>query len=227
MAKISNVAFFGFSSTYPGEALYEETFKVAREVAKAGYTIVNGGGPGVMRAASEGAKSIGGRTVGVTLKPKDMPLFEGFDPNNPLDEIIETGTYVERTLKLIDYGDVFLIMNGGTGTISEWGMAWGLARLHFGAHKPLILYGNFWYPIMEAVSANMQLRAEELRVYKIVTTPEDAVLAIKYFEKEHVKPEEVKQAVNGQKNGHTIQKDPGMYGIKGRSHTKTPAPGEA
>src|SRR3989338_4001534 len=110
--KISNVAFFGFSSTYPGEALDEETFKVAREVAKAGYTVVNGGGPGVMRAVSEGAKSVGGRTVGVTLRPpKDMPLFEWFDPNNPLDEMVETDSYIERTMKLIDYGDIFIIMN--------------------------------------------------------------------------------------------------------------------
>lgn len=227
MSNFKNVAVFGFSSTYPGEALYEETFKVAREVAKAGYTIVNGGGPGVMRAASEGAKSVGGRTVGVTLKPKDMPLFEGFDPNNPLDEIVETETYVERTLKLIEYGDAFIIMNGGTGTISEWGMAWGLARLHFGKHKPLILFGEFWYEIMEAVSANMQLRAEELRVYKIVTTPEDVVHAIKQFEKEQISTNELKKAINGQHNGDTIKKDPGMYGIKGREHTKTPMGGDS
>lgn len=215
-----NVGIFGFSSTYPGEALYEDTFRVAREVAKAGYTVVNGGGPGVMRASSEGAKSVGGRTVGITLKPpKDMPLFEGFDPNNPLDVMIETDTYIERTLKLIEYGDVFIVMNGGTGTISEWGMAWGMARLHFGKHKPLILYGNFWYDIMEAVSANMQLRAEELRVYKIVTNPEDIVGAIQYFEKQQVTPDDIDKAVVGQKNGYTIRKDPGMYGIKGRSHT--------
>jgi hypothetical protein len=54
-------------------------------------------------------------------------------------------------------------------------MAWGLARLYFGHHKPLILFGSWWHEILEAFGKNMLLRGEELRVYRIVSTPQKAV----------------------------------------------------
>lgn len=182
--KIEKVTFLGFSETKPGERLYERAKEVSRLVAAAGYTVVNGGGPGVMRAASEGAKEVGGRTIGVTFYPKEGLNYESRDPQNPLDEEIKTKNYLERTLKLLELGDIYLIFNGGTGTISEFGMAWGLARLYFGRHKPLILFGGFWYKILEAIARDMHLRPQELEVYRIVNEPEEVVPAIKEFEKE-------------------------------------------
>mgnify|MGYP001225568310 CR=1 FL=1 len=74
-----------------------------------------------------------------------------------------------------------MAFNGGTGTISEFGMAWGLARLYFGNHKPMGLFGRFWEEIIEAFKKNMLLRPEEMRVYEIVETPEGAAEAIKRF----------------------------------------------
>ncbi len=76
-------------------------------------------------------------------------------------------------------GDIYLVFNGGTGTVSEFGMAWGLAKLYFGHHKPLILFGTFWHEIMETFGRNMLIRPEELKVYRIVTTPEDVLREIK------------------------------------------------
>src|SRR3989338_8909878 len=91
--------------------------------------------------------------------------------------------YLERTLKLLEVGQVHIIFNGGTGTISEFGMAWGLARLYFGHHKPLILYGDFWHEIIFAFTRGMYIRPEERQVFKIVSKPEDAIGAIDEFEK--------------------------------------------
>lgn len=182
--KIKKVTFLGFSETKPSERLYERAKDVSRLVAAAGYTVVNGGGPGVMRAASEGAKEVGGRTIGVTFYPKEGLNYESRDPQNPLDEEIKTANYLERTLKLLELGDIYIIFNGGTGTISEFGMAWGLARLYFGRHKPLILFGGFWYPILEAIAKDMYIRPEELRVYRIVNEPEEVVPVIRSFERE-------------------------------------------
>lgn len=60
-------------------------------------------------------------------------------------------------------------------------MAWGLAYLYFGHHKPLILYGDFWFPIVESLVKNMLIGARPgaLRVYRIATTPE---MVLKYLE---------------------------------------------
>ena len=63
-------------------------------------------------------------------------------------------------------------------------MAWGLARLYFGHHKPLILYGKFWKKIIKAFQDNMHLRKEESKVFKIVDEPEEVLEAIRDFEKE-------------------------------------------
>lgn len=181
---INQIAIFGYADSQNGDSLYKKVFNVAKELAKSGYTVVNGGGPGLMRAASEGAKEEGGKVVGVTLYPTDMDNFEGRDPKNLLDEEIKTKTYVERTLTLMREGQVYVIFKGGTGTISEFGMAWGLARLYFGHHKPLILYGSFWKKIIKAFKDNMLLRPEELKVFKIVDSPKEVLLAIKDFEEE-------------------------------------------
>ena len=77
-----------------------------------------------------------------------------------------------------------MIFDGGTGTISEFGMAWGLAKLYFGHHKPLILYGKFWENIMQAFKDNMILRPEELEVYKIVESVDGVLQAVSDFEHE-------------------------------------------
>ena len=179
------MAFLGFADCKPDDWEYDQAFQSAKVLAENGYVIVNGGGPGIMRAATEGAHAGHGKAVGITFYPErkeGAEFFEGRDPDNHFDEEMKTTTYVERTLKIMDVADVYLIFNGGTGTISEFGMAWGLARLHFGHHKPLMLYGHFWHEVIEAIGKNMRLRAEELKVYHIVTSPEEVLLKIKSLE---------------------------------------------
>lgn len=180
---IKRLTFLGYADTVPGEALFEDAEKVAEICAAAGYTIINGGGPGVMKASTIGAKKAGGKVIGVTFYPKDIPIFEGRDEDNKVDELIVTDSYLERTLKLLEIGQVNIIFNGGTGTISEFGMAWGLARLYFGHHKPLILYGDFWQEIIFAFTKNMYIRPEERMVFKIVDKPEAVLEAIADFKK--------------------------------------------
>lgn len=181
---IQNVAIFGFANTPEKDKLFKEVFNVAKALGQAGYTVVDGGGPGVMLAASLGAKEGGGQVVGVTLYPKDMKNFEGRNPANVLDVEIKTETYVERTLTLMKKGQVYVIFKGGTGTISEFGMAWGLARLYFGHHKPLLLYGKQWKKILKAFKDNMLMRPEEFKVLKVVDSPEEVLDAINQFEEE-------------------------------------------
>lgn len=180
--KIKQVAIFGYADAHEGDELFQSVVAVAKRLAEAGYIVVDGGGPGVMRAATIGAKRGGGKVIGVTFYPTDAMNYEGRDSKNLFDEEIKTPNYVERTLTLMKQGQAYVIFNGGTGTISEFGMAWGLARLYFGQHKPLILYGAFWEHIIKAFKDNMLLRPEELKVYKIVNSPDEVITAIKGFE---------------------------------------------
>lgn len=180
--KIKQISYFGFADAKPEDPLYKEAFEVSKYLTSKGFVAINGGGPGTMRAVSEGAKAAKGTAIGVTFYPKDITNFEGRDSDNPIDIEIKTSNYLERTLKLLELGDVYVIFRGGTGTISEFGMAWGLARLYFGHHKPLILYGDFWNGIIKGFVDNMRIREDDLKVYRVVDTPEDTYKAIELFE---------------------------------------------
>lgn len=182
MAKVQKVTFLGYADAAEGDKLFKEVFDSAKVCAQAGYTIVNGAGPGVMKAATMGAQSVGGKTIGITFFPKDTMIFEGRDESNLVDELIVEQNYLARTLKLLEVGQIFIIFNGGTGTISEFAMAWGLARLYFGHHKPLILYGDFWQEIIFAFTKNMYIRAQERQVFKVVNSPQGVIDAIREFE---------------------------------------------
>lgn len=189
-----NITFFGNSSASETDPEYRAAYETGKLLANRGYLIINGGGPGVMQAASLGAHAGGGQAIGVTFYPKEITNFEGRTMTNPIDEEIITNNYLARTLKLLATGHIYVFFQGGTGTISEFGMAWGLARLYFGHHKPLVLYGDFWQNIIDSFRENMKLRPEELEVFKIVNSPEKALVAIKHFEEkfgsghhEHVK----------------------------------------
>ena len=195
MKKIKQISYFGFASTDESDPLYQEAFECSKYLAGKGFISINGGGPGTMRAVSEGAKAAGGTVIGVTFYPKDTSTFEGRDPKNPMDQEIVTNNYLERTLKLLELGDIYVIFRGGTGTISEFGMAWGLAKLYFGHHKPLILYGEFWNEIIKALRDHMRIGPDALKVYRVVNSPEEASSAIETFEEllktqEHAHKEE-------------------------------------
>jgi uncharacterized protein (TIGR00725 family) len=179
---IKTVTCLGFADARPEELLFKEAFDVGKILAEHNYVVANGGGPGVMRATTEGAKSAGGKVIGVTFYPKDVSNFEGRDKNNKIDEEIKTENYLERTMKLLEVGQAYVIFRGGTGTISEFGMAWGLARLYFGHHKPLILFGKFWESIIASFISHMRMRSEEFQVYRIVRTPQEVIESLDIFE---------------------------------------------
>lgn len=188
-AHIHAVTFFGWSESKPGDQVYEAARDVAFLLAKHGLAIVSGGFGGEMEAAAKGAKEGGGKAIGVTFYPALATNFEaGKEASQYLDKEVKTKTYLERTLKLIALGDAFICFNGGTGTISEWGMAWGLSRIYFGYHKPLVLYGKFWKEIVAAIEKNMYIRPVEKKVYKIVSSPAEALQVLKDYDREYTGP---------------------------------------
>lgn len=181
---IKNVAIFGSADVDEKHPLYEETFNVARYLAYNDIVVVDGGGPGVMDAATKGAQSAGGTTIAVTFYPKDMPEFEGRFHDNLVDKEIKTANYVERMFGLMEHADAFICMQGGTGTLSEWATAWLLAHLYYGNHKPLILYGGFWEDVMKVINDHFFIGEKEKTIYKIVKDEKEMIQALKDFELE-------------------------------------------
>lgn len=179
---IENITFFGDSAIPEGDPIYQSVWNVARDLAKDGYTIVNGGGPGIMKAATDGAESVNGNTIAVYWQPKLASFFEGKNLANVTDESETSANYVMRTLGLIEKGDAYIVCKGGTGTISEFGMVWCLAKLYYGCHKPVILFGDFWDDLIEAYQKAMYLDETELGVLYQANSTEDVIRILKDHE---------------------------------------------
>lgn len=137
-----------------------------------------------MNASTQGAEEVGGKTLSVTFDPENAPGFEGRYVRNITDQEIKTTNYVERMFKLLEHAHLFLIFKGGSGTVSEFGTAWVLAKLYYGHHKPFILYGEFWREIIDAIERNMNIDKQEMDVFEIVTSCEEVLPTIKKFQKD-------------------------------------------
>ena len=179
---IKNIAFFGDANISETDEAYVEAFEVAEALAKRGYVIIDGGGPGVMEAATSGARKGGGKTVAITFDPVGAVGYEGRYIKNVTDTEVVTTNYIDRMFKLLEYGDVFIIFKGGSGTVSEFGTAWVLAKLYFGHHKPIILYGHFWAEILDVFRKNMNIDSTEMSVFEICSTKDEVLSAIDRFE---------------------------------------------
>jgi uncharacterized protein (TIGR00725 family) len=182
--KIEKIAFYGSADLDQTDPAYQEAFQAAKHAAKRGKVVIDGGGPGIMRAATNGAESVGGKTLVVTFYPEDLPEFEGRDELNVADKEIKTSNYIERMFGLMDNADLFVCFKGGTGTLSEWATAWLLAHLYYGNHKPIILYGHFWHEFMDVVHKNFMIGYKEAQVYRIVENLEEFKIALRIFEEE-------------------------------------------
>lgn len=182
--KINKIAFYGSADISENDPAYKATYEAAKYVAKKGKTVINGGGPGVMEAATKGAKAGKGKTLVVTFYPENLPEFEGRAEQNVADKEIKTANYIERMFNLMDNADLFVCFKGGTGTLSEWATAWLLAHLYYGNHKPLILYGEFWHEFMDVVHKHFLIGYKEAQVYRIVNSLEEFKIALRIFEEE-------------------------------------------
>jgi predicted Rossmann-fold nucleotide-binding protein len=179
---IKRVAFFGDAMAKKSEESFIAAKETARLLAENGYIIVNGGGPGIMLASTLGAKEGKGKVEIVTMDPKvNMGKnFEGSSEENTskADKWYKEKDYLKREGKLIEIADAFVIFKGGTGTISEIGLTWSLAKFDFGHHEPLIFFGNFWKQILRDLGKDLDLEKKEQEVYTIVDRPEDVLRVI-------------------------------------------------
>lgn len=179
---IKNIAFFGDANISETDETYIQAFDVAEALGKRGYVIVDGGGPGVMEAATSGARKGGGKTVSITFDPVGAVGYEGRYIKNVTDTEVVTTNYIDRMFKLLEYGDIFIIFKGGSGTVSEFGTAWVLAKLYYGHQKPIILYGDFWAEILDVFRKNMNIDSTEMGVFEICNSKEEVLAAIDRFE---------------------------------------------
>ncbi len=139
------VTVFGSARIAQGHPYYGLARDLGRELAKAGYTVITGGGPGIMEAANRGAKEGKGFSVGCSVQ---LPVEQ--KPNAYLDHFIEFEHFFVRKVMLVKYSEAFVIMPGGLGTLDEAFEVGTLIQTGKLEAFPIVVMGGvFWEHLAE------------------------------------------------------------------------------
>ena len=155
------VTIFGSARLQPGTPAYDGVKQLAAELTTMGCDIVTGGGPGLMRAANEGAALVDptapGRSVGIRV---DLPFEQEVNPF--VGQVYEHRTFFSRLHHFMIASDAFVVTPGGIGTLLEMTLAWQLLQVRKLYNTPLILVGKMWAELVEWGRRSMLGEGHEL-----------------------------------------------------------------
>jgi len=178
------VSIFGSARSKPEDPYYIMAEDIAYRLTLEGYGIITGGGPGIMEAGNKGAQRGGGKSVGLNIV---LPHEEDGNRYIDRDKILNFDYFFVRKVMFMKYAQGFVIMPGGLGTLDEFFEAITLIQTNKIARFPLVLVGKkFWTGIVEwikdqQINENPFVSPEDLDLFSLVDTPEEAVQAINDF----------------------------------------------
>ena len=173
------VTVFGSARFPEGHRWYELARELGRGLAGAGFTVMTGGGPGIMEAANRGAKEGGGRSLGCNIRlPREQV------PNPYLDDFIELDYFFVRKVMLVKYSCAFVVMPGGFGTLDEAFEVLTLIQTRKLESFPIVSMGSdFWNHLREfaekGLLAARTIDPEDLDLIKGTDSVEEAVNIIR------------------------------------------------
>src|SRR5450432_3753979 len=169
------VTVFGSARFKEDHPYYALTEKVGAGLARLGFTVMTGGGPGVMEAASRGAKEAGGFTVGCNIVlPEEQKL------NPYLDRSVAFEHFFVRKVMLVKYSYAFVVMPGGFGTLDELFDVAVLIQTGKIKDFPVVLLGGeFWRPLLEQLKQTLlghnTVDPKDMALLQLFDSPEKAV----------------------------------------------------
>jgi uncharacterized protein (TIGR00730 family) len=144
------VTFFGSARFGEGTPHYTPARELASRVAGLGFTIITGGGPGLMDAASRGAKDVGGRTIGATIDIDQEP------PSRHVDKVVPFHYFFARKVILVKYSYGFVHLPGGFGTLDEMFEAMTLIQTKRLYDFPVVLFGrDYWSGLVDWIGTTL------------------------------------------------------------------------
>jgi uncharacterized protein (TIGR00730 family) len=172
------VTIFGSARFKEDHEYYKQTQHIAGEIAKLGFTIMTGGGPGIMEAANRGAKDVGGRSIGCNIV---LPHEQHHNPY--LDMSVNIKYFFVRKTLLMKYSYAFVVMPGGFGTLDEYFEALTLIQTKTVHEFPIIIFDKaFHVKIMEHIEvmkAQKTISPEDLNLCLFTDSVEEAVAHLK------------------------------------------------
>lgn len=169
------VAMFGSSRALPGSMAYEKAEAIAALLGTHGYSVITGGGPGVMEAANKGAADAGAASVGLNI---ELPLEQ--KPNLYANKLLSFRYFFVRKVMFVKYSIAFVILPGGFGTLDELFEATTLIQTRKIKPFPVILVGKeYWKGLLDwvgdTVLGEKMIAAEDLDILRTADTPEEVL----------------------------------------------------
>jgi uncharacterized protein (TIGR00730 family) len=175
------VSIFGSARVAPEDEYYQKAEEVARLLAREGFGVITGGGPGIMEAANKGALEGGGKSVGMNIR---LPFEQ--KPNPYANITIDYKYFFIRKVMFIKYAMAYVILPGGFGTMDELFEALTLIQTKRIKSFPVILMGSeYWGGLIEWLRETMlregKMSEEDLDIIRVIDEPDQVVKHIRKF----------------------------------------------
>ena len=174
------VSVFGSARVVPGSGDYQKAELIGAELARAGYAVITGGGPGVMEAANRGAVSANGVSVGLGI---ELPMEMGL--NDYVDIGIEFRYFFVRKTMFVKYSQAFVVLPGGFGTLDELFEALTLVQTRKITRFPIVLVGSaYWAGLLSWIRGSLlaeeKISASDPELLSVADDPVEVAEIIKY-----------------------------------------------
>jgi uncharacterized protein (TIGR00730 family) len=165
-----------YDASHPYYALGRE---VGRAVAGLGFTVMTGGGPGLMEAANRGAREAGGRSVGCNI---ELPFEQ--TPNQYMDRSVTCRYFFVRKVLLFKYSYAFVALPGGFGTLDELFEALTLIQTRKVANFPVVLFGvSYWRPLLDLLQRLAREGAIDRADLDLVLLTDDVAAGLEHVQR--------------------------------------------
>jgi len=181
------VSIYGSARIRPDDELYKQTEEIAQRLGEMGFSIVTGGGPGVMEAANRGALKAGAASVGLNIQ-----LPEEQAPNVYTTKSLTFRHFFVRKVMLVKYATAFIMMPGGLGTLDELTEILTLMQTHKTRPFPVVLFNsNYWKGFLDwlhiSVLAGGFISEEDFSLLRVCDETDAVIETVrKWYEKQEV-----------------------------------------
>ncbi len=178
------VSIFGSARFKDDNPWYGLACEIGEKLAKKGYGIISGGGPGIMEAANKGAKAGGAASVGLNI---ELPFEQHNNPYIDRDKSIDFDYFFVRKVMFVKYSQGFVVMPGGFGTLDEFFEAITLIQTQKIAPFPVVLVGKkYWGGLVDwirttLIAEHATVSPNDIDLFRVVDTADEAVAAIDDF----------------------------------------------
>ena len=185
------VTVFGSARIQPGSPDYELAREIGAGVARLGFTVMTGGGPGIMEAANRGAKEAGGRSVGCNIR---LPFEQA--PNEYLDRCVTMYYFFVRKMLLVKYSYAFVVMPGGAGTLDELFEALTLIQTGKIQSFPIVVMGTeYWKELTDLLAKMARLGTIAAADLELIFVTDSVEAALQHIRSKTIEPFGLKQVV--------------------------------